>query len=150
MVPNVETLWHSNQKTFVKGIIFVGLLICFGYFVTGVWQNFSSKSTTFKQSVQRTRIFSLPTSTVCFNSPVKKSVIDRYELPQTAFEIFKQSKVNTTYSLSHLFNETSYWLGKDFNIYSQARTNNYNPLKLHIGNNNVPYCENLVSDNFLD
>ena len=150
MVPNVETLWHSNKKTFVKGIILVGLLICFGYFVTGVWQNFSSKSTTFKQSVQRTRIFSLPTSTVCFNSPLKKSVIDHYKLPQTVYETFMEAKINTTYSLWHLFNETSYWLGKDFNIYSLARTNNYNLIKLHIGNNNVPYCENLVSNNFLN
>ena len=149
MVSNVKTWcqWYSNKENFIKAIILVGLLICFGYFVAEDWQKFSSKSTNFKQAIQRTRFFSLPTSTVCFSPSLKKSVIEHYKLPKTPYEAFMQSKVNTTtYSLWNLFNESSYWLGKDFDIYAMAGTNNYNPIKLHNGNNDVPLCKILVSN----
>ena len=147
MSSNAEKWWYPNQRKIVKVIILVGLLVCFGYFVTGVWQKFASQSTNFKQSIKRSRFFTLPTSTVCFIPSLKKSVIDHYNISQSVYETFFESKnFNTTYSLSHLFNESSYWLGKDFKIYTRASTNHYNPIELHIGVNTVPFCEVQVSD----
>ena len=147
MVANVK-IWRYSSKI-IKATILVGLLICCGYFVADDWQKFSSKSTNFKQSIHRNGNFSLPTSTVCFSPSLKKSAIDLYKLPKTPYEAFMQSKVNTTkYSLWHLFNESTYWLGKDFDIYTLAGTNNYNPIKLNIGTNDVPLCKILVSHTF--
>ena len=147
MASNAEKWWYPNQRKIVKVIILVALLVCFGYFVTGVWQKFNSQSTNFKQSIKRSRFFTLPTSTVCFSPSLKKSVIDHYNITQSVYETFGESKnLNTTYSLSHLFNESSYWLGKDFKIYTRASTNHYNAIELHIGINIVPFCEDQVSD----
>ena len=146
MSSNTEKWWSPTLKKVAKVTILVGLLICFEFVAAEVWQKFSLKSTNFKQSNQKHKFSTCPTSTVCFIPSLKKSVRNHYNLSRTVYEIFVESKGDQAHSLWNLFNESSYLIGKDFNIYTMASTNQYIPIELHIGINTVPFCEAQVGD----
>ena len=123
----LNKVWSVPWNKIAKAVIIIILLICFAYFVHEVFVKYVAKETNFSQTTKKKDSFDCPTTTMCFNPPLKKSARELYNLSQTVYynfgfnqmEFIRNGSVlnqNSTYSLHQLFNESSYWLGKDFTL----------------------------------
>ena len=90
---------------------FVGLMLGVGFFVQEVWRDYQSKVTTIKQYSELWEELEPPTITFCFNPPIKKQVLLKYN--KTLQEFLGYSNFETNIDL---LEEGYYQIGRDFNI----------------------------------
>ena len=107
-------IWKDKIKVF-KILLAIALLIGFGFFVTEVFIKWTSQDTNFKQSKKLIKSVKSPSTTLCFNPPLKESVRTTYKLPRTIIQNFIWRE-KSNYSIYQLFNLSSYWLGQDFHL----------------------------------
>ena len=78
----------SKLCLILKYFLLIGLTLSSGWFMSDVWLKFQSKDTAIKQySEPRSE---LPTSVLCFDPSVKKSVLDKYNLSMYEFSTVLQ------------------------------------------------------------
>ena len=141
-------IWKDKIKV-LKIILSIALLIGFGFFVKEVFIKWTSKDTNFKQSKKFIKSVKSPTTTLCFNPPLIKSVRNTYKLPRTVIQNFVwREKSNDSIYL--LFNASSYWLGQDFHLkfFENYKANNLTEGKNIINGNEkrLIYVQKIHSD----
>ena len=117
-------------------LVLIGLLILSGLFAYEVLVKFMAKDTTYKRVIYENEDgIMCPAITLCFDPPLKKTIIQLYNLSTTlygSFVEFKQDHPNTT--VEQIFYESTFILGKDFKM--KMSNYEYKLTELQEGNNN--------------
>ena len=117
---------RNNQACFKLGtkviewIIIFGLLIGVFFFVQDVLNQYKSKKSGVKSSVENQGKIIPPTITICFNPLAKMSVLAKYKMSMTEFLGF-DNKVS-----SSVYEEGIFQIGRDFNLSLQLSKKKYN------------------------
>ena len=110
-----------SKNSLIKAIdIFITIILFFGfgYFVKDVFEKFQAEETSFTQTVIKYERVDPPTLSICFNPPLKKKVVEKYNLSHNNFGNFGYgySFNSSSYTIPQIFNESLYQLDKDFTI----------------------------------
>ena len=123
----------------VKGVITIGLMIAFTYFVQDVVIKYRKQETNLKQTTQSFDEFKIPVVTMCFYPPFKPRMKAKYNISKDLFYAVIDSS-DTIDSMSEFFDYSIYKLGTDFKLYvSNAK---YDQVEIKLGTNNVPIADN--------
>ena len=138
---DIIVFWKVYWSKIIKGLIVISLFfVLITFFLQGVITQFAKKDTNFRRSIERPSRVALPTVTFCFNSAFKTSILSKYNLK--TYSVFNNLILTqaANYSIPNLFNESSYWLNKDFflSIWDQREKR---LIDLKDGDNNVGYNE---------
>lgn len=94
-------------------------MICL-FFVKNVLDNFASKATNMKRSLEKLDSLTFPTSVICFDPTMKKSSMEKHNLTMDLMNNFIFKELNEP--VDEVFDESGYTLDKDFDLYF------YNPM----------------------
>ena len=117
-------------------LVLIGLLIVSGLFAYKVLVKFIAKDATYKRVIhENDGGIMCPAITFCFDPPLKKTIIQLYNLSTNlygSFVEFEQDHPNIT--VEQIFNESTYILGTDFKM--KISNYKYKLTELQEGNNN--------------
>ena len=125
VVENTGTMAEKiiiSKKSISKAIdIFVTIILffAFGYFVKDVFEKFQAKDTSFSQNVKKYDQIHAPTFSICFNPPLKKKIVEQYNLSYSVVRNFgfgNSNIIDSSYTIPQIFKESSYQLDKDFTL----------------------------------
>ena len=117
----------------LKVIIVCGLISCFGYFVSQIFEEFYGNFTNFKITHEAPQYLDSPTFVLCMEPGKKSSLLKKYNVSHEDFiKQFKSPKFNG--SVPNIIQDVSYILKRDFKIYFQNAFNS-SFTNLDIGNN---------------
>ena len=116
--------------------VLIVLLFCSIFFAYEVLIKFMAQDTTYKRVIHEEDSINCPTITICFDPALKKTAIQQYNLPTSVYKSFVELEQNNSNStMQQIFNNSSYWLGKDFIL--KVASYNYKELReLQEGSNN--------------
>ena len=127
----------------IKGIVLIGLVITFGFFIKEVWTKFTDKATNFMLSFNKVDSYETPTVTICFNPSTKPSMKEQYNLGGLDFNylVTTNSSIN---SITKMFEDSYYHYGRDFTF---TVTNwKFQPIELNEEIENViEYAEGMMA-----
>ena len=136
-------LQHKMKRhwgSIFKGLITIGLMIGFLYFVQEVVTKYLKKETNIKQTMKTVNEFKSPVSTLCFYPPLKPSMKIKYNITKDHWYAIVNSS-DAIKSMSRLFEEETYKLGSDFKLY--VSNDVYDQIEIKTGANNVQTAENI-------
>ena len=123
----------------VKGIVMIGLMIAFTYFVQEVVIKYLKQETNLKQTTQSFDDFKSPVVTMCFYPPFKPRMKAKYNITKDLYYAVINSP-DAIDSMSKFFDFSIYKLGTDFKLYvSDAK---YDQVEIKLGTNNVQVADN--------
>ena len=116
--------------------VLIVLLFCSIFFAYEVLIKFMAQDTTYKRVIHEDDSINCPTITICFDPALKKTAIQHYNLSTSVYKSFVELEQNNSNStMQQIFNNSSYWLGKDF-ILKVASYNYKELIELQEGSNN--------------
>ena len=119
----------SKLFTFLEWIVIVCLIFFSGFFMTDVWDKYTSKDTSFKPYSEPRSI--LPTIVICFKPYVKKTSLDKYNITQSSL-FYSEFPEEIENIWDEFYQEGYYHLDKDYDL--QFHWGDYN---LHEGTNDI-------------